>query len=107
MYYDIRMEFRKPLNATAIIGNRRYHTEGATLLAVLYSNEDTDEHAYLFHTANGRYFLQTDKYILGWNAQKKTGISEIKPLEVGDAARYYEMTKLKIVSTFPDQLDEA
>jgi len=90
------MEFRKPSSAVEIVGNLRYRTEGATLLAVMISSEVEQKHWYIFRTSKGGYFLQKDEY----------GRSSIMPLGVGDAVRYYEMSQLRVVAPFPEELDE-
>ncbi len=90
------MEFRKPSSVVEIVGNLRYRTEGATLLAVMINSEAENKYWYIFRTAKGGYFLQKDE----------RGGSNIMPLEVGDAARYYEMSQLRVVTPFPEELEE-
>ena len=66
------MDFVEPAKAEAIIGDLRYRTEGATLLAVLESApSQSHSHWYLFRTPKGNYFYTARSPLTKWRIERE------------------------------------
>jgi hypothetical protein len=88
--------YKEPEDVEVILGDLRYRTGGATILAVGHAR-DWDRGApfdwvwtYLFRTAKGNYFLQRDEQ----SARDASWRSKIDPINLGSAVSYYEKTLL-------------
>jgi hypothetical protein len=101
------VEYIEPADTATIIGDLRYRTKGATLLAVLERSRSGEDNWYLFRTAKGNYFLQ-------WDRRSPTGDlleSSIHKCGLGLAVRKYEQESIvRLVSwekAFPHGIEDA
>jgi hypothetical protein len=103
------VEYIEPADTKTIIGDLRYRTKGAMLLAVLESDTSLNDNTYwyLFRTAKGNYFRQSDR-------RSPTGDlidSNIYKCSLGHAVHIYELESTEQIvaweDAFPHGIEDA
>lgn len=98
------LSFRKPSDREEIIGDMRFRSNTSALIAVMCDSLELS--MYIWKTPKGNYFLQEDHR----DGSGEFRYGNIKFLNRGDAARYYESpSTLRLVDhndAFPGGLQD-